>query len=279
MPELPEVERARRLVEDVAVDRTIIKVRCDDDEIVFAGVRPKAMARHLTGRRVVASHRRGKQMWWSLDERPWPLFHFGMTGQFVAPGHGPLRLAASGKAPLDRNWPPKFWKIRLWFDDGTELAMTNARRLGRIRLLEDPEHEPPISRLGFDPLYEMPSVAELTQRLSARKAVLKALLLDQAFAAGIGNWMADEILYQAKIDPRRRANELSDAEAKRLHAKTRAIVRKACDVNADKSKFPRSWLFHRRWGKDAEARTVDGAKVEHLEIAGRTTAWVPSVQR
>ncbi|MCH9685583.1 MAG: hypothetical protein K0V04_29400 [Deltaproteobacteria bacterium] len=279
MPELPEVERARRLVESVAVGRTITDVRCADDRIVFVDIAPRTMARRLRGRTIVASHRRGKQMWWELDERPWPLFHFGMTGQFVTPGQGPLRLAASGNKPLDRDWPPRFWKIHLWFDDGTELAMTNARRLGRIRLQTDPEREDPIARLGFDPLYAMPTAAELTQRLQARKAVLKALLLDQSFAAGIGNWMADEILYQAKIDPRRRGNSLTDVEAKRIHAKTQAIVRKACAVDADKTRFPRSWLFHHRWGKDAEARTDRGAKIEHIEIGGRTTAWVPSVQQ
>lgn len=279
MPELPEVERARRLIEQVAVGRTIERVRCDEDEIVFTGVAPRTVARRLRGRTVVASRRRGKQMWWELDQRPWPLFHFGMTGQFVTPGQGPLRLAASGRKALDRSWPPKFWKIHLWLSDGTELAMTNARRLGRIRLQDDPEHELPIAKLGFDPLYEMPPVADFVARLRARRGQLKAVLLDQGFAAGVGNWMADEILYQARLDPRRRGTELSDPEARRVHAKLRAIVNKACAVDADKARFPRGWLFHHRWGKDAQARTAAGEVIEHLEIGGRTTAWVPAVQK
>lgn len=279
MPELPEVERARRLVERVAVGKVITKVRCADDDIVFDGVTGRQVARRLKGRKVVASRRRGKQMWWELDERPWPLFHFAMTGQFVTPARGPLRLAASGNKELDRSWPPKFWKIHLWFDDGAELAMTNSRRLGRIRLREDPETEPPISRLGFDPFYEMPSAKDFGQRLRARKGVLKAVLLDQKFVAGIGNWMADEILYQAKIDPQRRGTELDEAEARRIHAKTKAIVELACRVEADKSKFPRSWLFHHRWGKNAEAKTARGEAIDFLEIGGRTTAWVPTVQK
>ena len=218
-------------------------------------------------------------MWWELDERPWPLFHFAMTGQFVTPDDGPLRLAAHGKRPLDRSWPPKFWKILVWLDDGGQLAMTNARRLGRIRLRHDPEREPPIAALGFDPLYQMPSAAAFAERLRARKTVLKALLLDQRFVAGIGNWMADEILYQAKIDPRRRGHELSDAEARRIHARLGSIVDKACAVDADKTQFPRRWLFHHRWGKPADARTAKGEPIEFLEIGGRTTAWVPTVQK
>lgn len=218
-------------------------------------------------------------MWWELDERPWPLFHFAMTGQFVTPDDGPLRLAAHGKRPLDRSWPPKFWKILVWLDDGGQLAMTNARRLGRIRLRHDPEREPPIATLGFDPLYEMPSAAAFAERLRARKTVLKALLLDQRFVAGIGNWMADEILYQAKIDPRRRGHELSNAEAQRIHARLGSIVGQACAVDADKTLFPRRWLFHHRWGKNADARTAKGEPIEFLEIGGRTTAWVPRVQK
>jgi len=278
MPELPEVERARRIIERVAVGHRIERVQCDDDTIVFSGVAPATVARCLKGRTILASRRRGKQLWWELDQRPWPLFHFGMTGQFVTPERGPLRLAASGRKALDRSWPPRFCKIQLGLDDGTELAMTNSRRLGRIRLQDDPETDEPISRLGFDPLYEMPAVEDFVPRLRARKGVLKALLLDQRFAAGVGNWMADEILYQARIDPRRRGIELSEAEAGRIHAKLAAIVNKSCEVEADKSRFPKTWLFHYRWGKDAEARTAKGEAIEHIEIGGRTTAWVPSVQ-
>lgn len=279
MPELPEVERARRLVERVAVGHRIERVRCADDRIVLVGVTPSEMARALMGRRVLASRRRGKQLWWELDRRPWPLFHFGMTGQFVTPRADPLRLAAHGKRPLDRSWPPRFWKIIVELDDGTALAMTNARRLGRIRLQHDPEHEPPIAALGFDPLDELPPAAEFGARLRARKGVLKSVLLDQGFAAGVGNWMADEILYQARIDPRRRGTDLTAAEARRIHAKLGEIVRTACAVDADKERFPREWLFHHRWGKDAEARTARGERIEHVEIGGRTTAWVPAVQK
>lgn len=279
MPELPEVEHARRLVERLVVGRRITAVRCADDEIVFAGVTPRAMERALDGRVVVASRRRGKQLWWELDQRPWPLLHFGMTGQLVTPAADPLRLAAHGKRAFDRGWPPRFWKLLLELDDGTRLAMTNARRLGRIRLQHDPEHELPIAALGFDPLDALPPAAAFAAELRARKGVLKAVLLDQGFVAGIGNWMADEILYQAKIDPRRRGTALTPAEARRIHAALAHVVEVACAVDADKARFPAGWLFHHRWGKQAGARTHAGEAIEHIELGGRTTAWVPAVQR
>ena len=277
MPELPEAERARRLIENVVLDRTIARVWCDDDDIVFAGVTPRTVSRRLKGRKVVAVRRRGKQLWWELDERPWPLFHLGMTGQFLTPDDGPLRLASSPK-DLRHEWPPRFAKIHLWLSDGGELVMTNARRLGRIRLQHDPLRETPLSKLGFDPLTDMPSKLDFVAQIRSRDAVLKSLLLNQSFAAGVGNWIADEVLYQAKIDPRRRGTSLTQAEAGRIHAKLRAIVVRACDVDADKDQLPKSWLFHRRWGRDANATTADGERIEHLDIGGRTTAWVPTRQ-
>lgn len=279
MPELPEVERARRIIETVVLGRTIDKVWCDTtDDIVFAGVSGRTVARRLEGRQVLAIKRRGKQLWFELDERPWPLFHLGMTGQFVTPQAGPLRLVSSAK-DLQHAWPPRFLKIRLWLSDGGELAMTNARRLGRIRLQQDPEREAPISKLGFDPLYDMPTRADFAAKLMRRKGVLKAVLLDQGFAAGVGNWIADEVLYQAGVDPRRRGTSLSDAEAGRIHAKLRAVIGRACEVDADKDRLPRSWLFHDRWGKADNATTSRGDPIEHVDIAGRTTAWVPNRQK
>ncbi len=277
MPELPEVEYGRKLCEQIAVGRRIAKVNARDDDIVYAGVQPAAVARALLGRRVERARRRGKYLWWELDERPWPSFHFGMTGAFVSQSVAPLELARGPRVD-DETWPPRFWKIVVELDDGGQLAMTNARRLGRIRLSPDPEAEPPISRLGFDPLEDMPRLDRFRELLGRRKGALKGLLLDQSFAAGVGNWIADEILYQARLDPRRAADQLDEAEIRALHRKMKAVVRKAVAVDADKSRFPRTWLFHRRWGKQADQR-IGGHPIEHLEIAGRTTAWVPAVQR
>ena len=274
MPELPEVERGRRLAEAVAAGRRIDEVTCVDDPIVFAGVTAGQWRRALEGKRVVAARRWGKQLWFELDAPPHPLFHFGMAGGFKAPASVPLQLK-SGPREDASVWPPRFMKIRLRLDDGGELAMTDGRRLGRLLLREDPEHEPPVANLGFDPLLAMPSPARFSALVRARGGIVKSLLLDQSFSAGVGNWIADEALFQAGIDPRRRASSLTDAEARRLRARLRAIVRRAVDANADDARYPRSWLFHRRWGKRDDARTSRGEPIAHVTIGGRTTAWVP----
>ena len=111
-----------------------------------------------------------------------------------------------------------------------------------------------------------------------RTIPIKTLLLDQSFSAGVGNWIADEILYQARIAPGRRACELTEAEAKRIRGKMKSIIEKSVSVDADKSKFPKSWFFHYRWGKKAEAVTARGEKIINEDHAGRTTSWVPARQ-
>jgi formamidopyrimidine-DNA glycosylase len=91
--------------------------------------------------------------------------------------------------------------------------------------------------------------------------------------------MADEILYQARLDPRRPAASLGPGEIGRLRTALAAVTRRAVAVDAAKERFPRTWLFHHRWGRRAGARTARGEAVEFLTVAGRTTAWVPAVQR
>ena len=277
MPELPEVERGRRLADTVARGRTIANVRCAKDAIVFQGKGVTAIRRALQNKEVIAVCRRGKQLWFELDRSPHPLFHFGMGGAFHTPSTPTLQMKSGPKVD-DTQWPPRFVKIHLFFDDGGELAMTDARRLGRILMRDDPVNEPPIARLGFDPLLDLPGPRTFCRMLRRRSAVIKALLLDQGFAAGVGNWIADEVLYQARIDPRRRADTLSETEANLLRLRLKSVVNTAVKVNADSSRYPRSWLFHRRWGRRRGATTARGEPMEHITVGGRTTAWVPKVQ-
>jgi formamidopyrimidine-DNA glycosylase len=277
VPELPEVEAARRLATRVAVGRRIAAVWCAADRIVFEGVTPARLAATLRGRLVRAARRHGKHLWLELDRRPSLLMHFGMTGGLSVPARPPLRLMSTrGWSPS--GWPPRFAKLILTFDDGGRLAMADARRLGRIRLRADPRREPPVADLGFDALHELPPPAPFFALLHERTAPMKALLLDQTFAAGVGNWIADEVLYQAGIDPRRPARTLSRLEASRLRGRLRAVLATAVRAGADEGRYPRAWLFHRRWGRDPLARTARGAQIRWETIAGRTTVWAPSAQ-
>ena len=280
MPELPEVEAARRLLMRSTVGRRIVSVRAAPDPIVFQGVSPVRVRRSLLGRRIVAAHRHGKHLWLELDRRPWPSFHFGMSGGIEVRGRRRNKLVMEGRRAHEGQWPPRFLKLHLGLDDGGEIVFCDARRLGRVRLRHDPRAEPPISLLGFDALHDLPSLGRLAQLFGARAAPVKAVLLDQSFSAGVGNWIADEVLYQARIDPRRRTNTLTRAEIARLRARLRSVVGTAVRVGADSDRFPPKWLFHTRWSKRVQSPvTVRGERIRYLTVGGRTTAWVAEVQR
>ena len=211
MPELPEAESARRLLQRLLKGKRIVSAAARPDPIVFAGTPGARVAAALTGRTVRAAHRKGKHMWLELDRRPWPAFHFGMSGWFEV-----------YDTPAQR---PGHWKLEL-LAGGRRIAFSDVRRFGRIRLQQDPAGEPPISELGFDPLEGLPETAELARHLARRSAPIKAVLLDQSLFAGVGNWIADEVLFQSGISPHRRARDLGRDEVARLrramHADHRA---------------------------------------------------------
>jgi len=263
VPELPEVEAARRRAERQLAGRRLVAVSAASDPIVLEGTSPRRLAA-LRGREVVAVRRRGKHLWMELDRRPHLLLHFGMSGA--------LRLC-----PADEP-RPRFWKLDLTAEGHRRLVFTDPRRLGRVRLRRNPEGEAPLAGLGFDVLEELPRAPEIVTILARHAAPVKAVLLDQSLFAGVGNWIADEVLYQAGLDPRRPASSLTGEEVGRLRFRLHDIVRRAVAVDADAARFPRTWLFHRRWGRKPGAHTARGEPIVFLTVAGRTTAWVPSRQ-
>jgi formamidopyrimidine-DNA glycosylase len=278
MPELPEVDASRWTLRRLAVGRRIVEVTCADDPIVFEEVRPRQVVRALAGRRILGAHRHGKHLWLELDRRPWPVIHFGMSGGIHVQGAPRVRLMSSRGRPPGDTWPPRFTKLHLELDDGARVAYADARRLGRVRLRHDPRHEPPVSLLGFDALLEVPPVRRLHELLAPRSAPIKAVLLDQTFSAGVGNWIADEVLYLARISPRRRADSLTLDEARRLRRALTTVVGTAVRLRAESDRFPRWWLFHRRWDRSVGV-SARGEVIRRETIGGRTAAWCPAVQR
>src|SRR5437867_11970559 len=166
MPELPEVETARKLATRALAGHRIARVATVDDPIVYAGVSPQRLAAALRGRRVSAVGRKGKHLWLELDRRPWPAFHFGMSGSFRVYGPDAER--------------PRYWKLELQTDDGVRLALRDPRRLRRIRLLRDPVREPPLRPPGFDVLGVLPEARARQALLSARRAPTNAPQLHPA---------------------------------------------------------------------------------------------------
>lgn len=277
MPELPEVEAARRALQAHCVGRRI--ARCavaDDAKVVVAAAGRAAFERAMVGRTIVAARRRGKNLWLQLDAPPFPSFQFGMAGAIYIKGI-PVTNYKRSAVNSEEEWPSKHSKFFAELDDGLEFSFTDKRRFARVRLFEDPETVPPISELGPDALFEPMSVDSFLDSLGRKKIGIKALLLDQSFISGIGNWIADEVLYQSRIHPLQIASNLPRESCEALHQSIEEVVKYAVEVDADMDRFPKEWLFHHRWGK--KPGKVDGKKIEFITAGGRTTAYVPQLQK
>ncbi|GAQ81163.1 formamidopyrimidine-DNA glycosylase [Klebsormidium nitens] len=282
MPELPEVEAARKLAHEHCAGKKIIKVVCEDDETVIQDVKPAELARELEGRTVKAVQRKGKSLWFEMaDDGPWPSFHFGMTGSFAVQGVESVKYKSIGASDPEQ-WPPRFHKVVISFEGGVELAFCDARRFARVRYLDDVTLQSPIADLGFDALTELPAPGPFHTALTKRRAAVKAVLLDQGFLAGIGNWVADEVLYHARVHPESLAAELDEEASGRLRESIKMVLETAVAANAVSDKYPSDWLFHHRWdvrGSKKEAPSINGHAVAFLKVGGRTSAYLPDLQK
>lgn len=278
MPELPEVEAARRLLQAECVGKRITAAVAADDDKVIDGINPRELEAALAGRTVVAANRLGKQLWLDLGPGPALLLHFGMTGGIVVRGKGGAHYQRY--KVTDEEWPPKFVRLQLEFEDGTQWAFADSRRFGRIKMVRDPLTHPPLSALGWDPLLSMPALEDFVAAVGAQRRAIKALLLDQSFSAGIGNWVADETLYQSRIHPEQPANSLTPEQLRQLHSHIQSVCQIASDAGAEADKLPEDWLFHVRWGKGSKTKAkIGGHAIEHITVGGRTSAYVPALQK
>ena len=247
MPELPEVETARRAATAVAVGRRIVGVTVSDDPIVFEGVPPARIRQALLGRRVRAVRRHGKHFWLELDRRPWLSVHFGMAGGLHTSRARSVRLVSSGRR-AETAWPPRFTKLHLRLDDGGELAIADGRRLGRIRLRHDPATEPPIAALGFDALRGVPGAARFRALARSRGRPGEGAPARPVLRGGC-----------RQLDRRRGAlpgaHRPAPPGALAVRPGAGPAARRASarssggpwPSRADSERYPPAWLFHRRW--------------------------------
>ena len=212
MPELLEVEDARALIEERALARVIKSVDAPDAWYLKRGLTARAVKAALGGRRIERARRRGKQLLLDTDG-PVLGLHLGMSGRVIIDGEAagdPLVYGSNREVP---DWH----RFTLRFGDGGRLAMRDPRRLGAVEL--DPDED----RLGVDALDL--TLAQLRSMVSRSRAPVKAVLMDQARIAGLGNLLADEALWRAGIDPARPADTLDAGEQVRLNRAIRNTLR------------------------------------------------------
>ncbi|KAI1100599.1 Formamidopyrimidine-DNA glycosylase N-terminal domain-containing protein [Jackrogersella minutella] len=292
MPEIAEVARCVHFLRQHLKGKTIRKVLAPKDSNVFGkvGTSGPAFEKALLGKRVLEVGSQGKYFWMVLSSPPHPVMHLGMTGWVHIRGiqTGYTRLIKRTKG--EQKWPPRYWKFKLETDSDprVEVAYTDARRLGRIRLVdcpgEDIRKNSPLVENGPDPVIDKDVFTEefLKQKMRSRHVSIKALLLNQATVSGIGNWVADEVLYQAKLHPEQYCDDFDDADVRTLYETIMYVCNTAVEKLGDSDQFPDDWLFKHRWGKgkkDSPITLPNGDETTHITVAGRTSCLVPAVQK
>jgi formamidopyrimidine-DNA glycosylase len=265
VPELPEVESARSVIERAALGRLIVDVD-DSDTFVCRPHGPGEIRSALVGRQLVAAHRRGKSMWCDTSGDGAVLgIHLGMSGKIVVADVDGGEIDGGDywegrRVPGDYRWS----RFSLTFDDGGRLMLVDPRRLGRITL------DPPVDRLGPDAATI--GAAAFRVALTGGTAPVKARLLDQRAIAGIGNLLADEILWQARVHPARPVDELTSGEVGKIQRATRKAVSAAL---AGGGVHTLTVIPFRHPGALCPR---DGAPMARDTVGGRTSWWCSAEQ-
>jgi formamidopyrimidine-DNA glycosylase len=251
MPELPEVATYKKYFDLAATGRRVTDVEVVEPRVVT--VPPEELQQAVVGQRWEEMKQIGKHLLVKLSENGWMTVHFGMTGS--------LRLFK------DREDAPRFTKVLFALDDGFFLSFRCPRILGRIGLAEDTDSYQRAKKLGPDALTV--SWEEFQGILDGRTGLIKPLLMNQSTVAGLGNWIVDDILYQAAIHPEKRANELSEDEVQTIFDKMKYILETAIELESRYEDFPDDFLVTYRWSKNQHRQ--DEINLEILKVGGRST--------
>lgn len=264
MPELAEVEWYRKQW-DTGLGQAIVDLALHARKRIFRGTDTRAMAQYLIGRKLLRSTTRGKRMLFRFSGDNWLGIHLGMTGT--------LRVERAGFRPNKHDHLVLYQQERA-------LVFRDSRQFGRVRFHHGRE-EPVWWRSDVpeivSPKFNRQFVDQFLDR--HRKAPIKAVLLLQNGFPGIGNWMADEILWRAKILPFHPAGKLSDEKCAALLRETKFVAKKSLEtLGRDYSDPPRKWLIHQRW-KSKGVCPIHRTTLRRATIGGRTTAWCPRCQK
>jgi formamidopyrimidine-DNA glycosylase len=275
MPELPEVEIAARNLRAWAVGRRIERAEVEPTaRYVFRPSTPGRFAKEVAGHRFDSVRRIGKQLLIGLDGGSGPLgllAHLGMTGKW-------LRRRAGEPAP-------EYVKARFHLDDGQVLHYRDPRLFGRLRLVPGGAFEgvPELAGLGPDPLEQGIDAPRLAAALARRRGPVKVQLMDQSILPGVGNILASEACFRAKVDPRRRANALGRAEVEALAAGVLEAVHETIeredgpDIEYVEEGGENPFLVYAREGERCpRCRKAD---IRRVVQGGRSTFWCPRCQK
>jgi formamidopyrimidine-DNA glycosylase len=264
MPELAEVEWFRKQW-DAGLGEEIVDLSLHARNRVFRGENVRDLQHRLINAKLLSSHARGKRMLFKFSGDNWLGIHLGMTGK--------IRVAPTNYRPAKHDHLVLLQRERA-------LVFTDSRQFGRVRFRHGSDQpdwwKSPAPEI-ISPEFDQKFMDQFLDR--HRKAPIKAALLMQNGFPGIGNWMADEILWRAKVLPSKRTRKLTANDRHELFRATKFVVRRSLDtLGKDFSDPPRNWLIHQKWKRDGIC-PIHRTPLRHATVAGRTTAWCPKCQR
>jgi len=258
MPELPEVHGYKVYIESTCLHKTIIAIDCRDAKLLK---KPKNdFDKYLIGEKLTGTRRIGKYLFVETSGAKILVIHFGMTGR---PNYY-----------KDEDDRPKFGHIVLTFQNGFHFAFENKRKFGWWNLIDSIEAYKAEHGLSDDA--RVLSFKDFKASLSTRKTHIKKILLDQSVAAGVGNWMADEILYQAKMHPKKKVEDMTEKDMENIFAAMKKVIEVAIENEAHYSDFPKGFLMHFR--KEGATCHHTGAEIQKIKLGGRATYFSPEWQ-
>ena len=257
MPELPEVEAARKELATAAEGRTIARLRLLHPALARR-ITPGRL-RGLKGRRIVRVERRGKHQLVHLDDGRTIAFHFRMNGDWEI-----------GKVSDEA---PRFTRASLELDNGTRVALTDMRALSTVELFDKGEGDPELGPEPSDPAFNADT---LGVSLARRRGAIKPALLDQKMVAGIGNIYSSEALWLAKISPKAKAASLSAHRRERLVQAIREVLAAAPAGRYQDERETSRWNVYDREGEKCPRC---GATIKRIVQAGRSTYYCPVDQK
>ncbi|MBB3033061.1 DNA-formamidopyrimidine glycosylase family protein [Alteriqipengyuania lutimaris] len=251
MPEAPEAEANRLRIERKCLNRTMEAAEPGEDTeyIELPGDNERA---RLVGHQFTQTHRHGKLIFAGSKTGPWIGVHLGMTGS--------LR-------PFDEeDGAPDYTKFLIRFEGDRRLAFRCPRKLGWVRVVDNPEEE--IERIGFGPDALEISRDAFVEAIGSSRGAIKSALMAQQKLAGIGNLWSDEILYRVGIGPERKGTDLSEEKLAQMYDEMRDILKAVMDTEATYRKLPDDWLIrHREEG--AQCPRCDG-EIVRTKVSGRS---------
>lgn len=263
MPELPDVEFVRRRLTAALRGGTITSARSKDLRLLRPQS-PAAFTRGLVGRTVREVRRRGKWLCLELDDGTRLFSHLGMTGWWHERGCD---------APEERSERARI-DVRRGKGRCRSLRYVDSRRFGRLMVARD--DIPEWRELGQDPFAKGIHVGTLAAALASRRRAVKEVLMDQMVLAGIGNILATEGLWRARVDPRSRSDALSRADVTKIARGLEKAIRRQL---ATRKKPEGEWQdVFAVYGRSGEPCPRCGSTIARVVIGGRATAFCKGCQ-